>query len=74
MLSSSVRAAVRLHQQRFIDPPDFMEALAEAVRMRGGEVREGVAATKISDHDQEGVVVTYAGLFTSPTSGWRARR
>jgi D-amino-acid dehydrogenase len=45
-LSPMVGAAVRLHGQRFIDPPRFMEALATAVRERGGTLLDG---TTVSD-------------------------
>lgn len=49
VLSPGVGAAVRLHRQRYIDPPAFLEALAGAVRDRGADIREGVTVTDIRE-------------------------
>lgn len=48
-LSGNVVAAVRIHGQRFINPIRYMQALAEAVRGRGCDVREGVGVSDIRD-------------------------
>lgn len=48
-LSSAVGAALRIHGQRYINPPAFMEALASAVLARGGEICEGVGVTEVRD-------------------------
>lgn len=49
-LSDRVGAAVRVHGQRFIDPPGFVSALAAAVRERGGTIREGSRVVGVRDH------------------------
>jgi D-amino-acid dehydrogenase len=41
-LSDEVGAALRLHDQRFINPGEFVHALADAVRARGGSIVTGV--------------------------------
>lgn len=60
LLSDGVGAAVRFHRQRYIDPPAFMEALADAVRKEGAEIREGVGVTGIDDQGT-GVALTLSG-------------
>ena len=52
-LSKRTGAAVRLHGQRFLNPAAYVEALADAVRGRGGKVVEGLRVTGIRDHGQE---------------------
>jgi D-amino-acid dehydrogenase len=59
-LSDRVASAVRLRGQRYIDPPAFMQALAEAVRARGGVVREGVAVRAVDGGAREVVLDTGA--------------
>ena len=49
VLSDRVQAGLLLHGQRFIDPPAYLESLAEAVRRPGGEIREGFEVTEIHD-------------------------
>ena len=56
-LSEVVVAAIRIHGQRYLDPPAFMAALAESLRTRGGEIRDGVAVRALDD-DGDGVTVT----------------
>jgi D-amino-acid dehydrogenase len=41
-LSDAVGAAIRLHDQRFVDPGSYVHALADAVRRRGASIRTGV--------------------------------
>ncbi|MFC5996288.1 NAD(P)/FAD-dependent oxidoreductase [Pseudonocardia hispaniensis] len=48
-LSDEIGCAIRLHGQRFIDPGRYVHTLAESVRRRGGEIREGVTVTGIRD-------------------------
>ncbi|WP_433502703.1 NAD(P)/FAD-dependent oxidoreductase [Pseudonocardia halophobica] len=40
ILTDHVTAAVQLHDQRFIDPPQYLAALADAVRARGALISE----------------------------------
>jgi D-amino-acid dehydrogenase len=58
-LSSSVGAAVRLHDQRYLNPPEFTTALAAAVSQRGGDLVEGNAVRDVRDQG-DGVVVELA--------------
>jgi len=60
-LSDQVGAAVEIHGQRYLHPPEFVWSLALAVRDRGGEVIEGVDVTDLR-HERGGVaVLTAAG-------------
>jgi len=56
-LSSHVRAGIALHGQRYIDPPAYLGALADAARSAGVEIREGARVSDVSD-DGAKVVVT----------------
>ncbi|HEY8338664.1 MAG TPA: FAD-dependent oxidoreductase, partial [Egibacteraceae bacterium] len=56
-LSDAVAAAIRIHGQRYLDPPAYVAALAESVKARGGELREGVTVRAIDD-DGAGVTIT----------------
>ena len=46
-------SGIRLHHQRFVHPGEFVAALAEAVRARGGVIREAAPVSGITDtgHD-----------------------
>jgi len=48
-LSGSVRAGIALFGQRYIDPPAFMDALADAARSTGVDVRDRVSVSSIRD-------------------------
>jgi len=48
-LSDAVGAAIRLHDQRFVDPGSYVHALADSVRDRGGEIRSGVTVTGVRE-------------------------
>lgn len=48
-LSGAVRAGISLSGQRYINPPAFMSALAEAAQAVGVELREGVSVNDIKD-------------------------
>lgn len=50
ILSRRVRTGLCVHGQRYLDPPEFLHALAGAVRDRGGEIHEDVAVTGLTDH------------------------
>ncbi|WP_322753947.1 NAD(P)/FAD-dependent oxidoreductase [Frankia sp. Cas3] len=53
-LTDGIGAAIRIHGQRFCDPGDFVTALADSVRARGGELREGVGVLAIhADRDAD---------------------
>ncbi|MDG3010524.1 FAD-dependent oxidoreductase [Rhodococcus sp. D2-41] len=58
-LGDGVGAGLTLRNQRFLDPPRFMAALAEAVRRRGGEIVEGFEVSAVRDDgDGRGVELT----------------
>ena len=59
-LSDRVGAAVQIHGQRYLHPPEFVWSLALAVRDRGGEVVEGVDVTDLR-HERGGVAVVTTG-------------
>lgn len=59
-LSERVGAAIRLNGQRYINPPEFVRALADSVVSRGGKLHEGVSITKIRDRG-EAVVLEDSG-------------
>ena len=46
-LSDEVTHGVLLHGQRYINPGRYVHALADAVRTRGGEVRDGVEVDSV---------------------------
>ncbi|EMY34242.1 oxidoreductase [Arthrobacter crystallopoietes BAB-32] len=48
-LGAGVKAGVQIRGQRFINPPRFMESLADAVRARGGEIVDGFDVVDIRD-------------------------
>jgi D-amino-acid dehydrogenase len=48
-LSPAIGAGIRLHGQRYITPSDYVEALATAVRDRGGRIVGGVRVGAIKD-------------------------
>ncbi len=60
-LSREVHAAVRIQGQRYINPPEFMEALAASVRERGGQICAGVDVEQVREEDGGVTVVDSAG-------------
>ena len=60
-LSDEIGAAIRLHGQRFINPGDYVHALADSVIARGGKIVTGVAVTDIVDEIRGVRVVTADG-------------
>ena len=58
-LSDEIGAAIRLRDQRFINPGAYVHALADSVTARGGKIMTGATVTDIRDTGG-GVVVTTA--------------
>lgn len=58
VLTDHVVSAVALHDQRFLDPPRYVAALADAVRACGGTVTEGAPVVDIRDDGPHVVVAT----------------
>lgn len=56
-LSETAKAGLLLHDQRYIDPPEYLDSLAEAVRGRGGEILEHFAVSEVRDLGRDGVVL-----------------
>ena len=56
-LSTAIGSAVQLHDQRYVNPPAFLAALADAVRTRGGRIDEATTVTGVQD-DAGGTVVS----------------
>lgn len=56
-LSEKVNAGLLLHDQRHIDPPEYLRSLAEAVRGRGGELLEDFTVSELRDLGGHGVVL-----------------
>ncbi|KIH99534.1 amino acid dehydrogenase [Streptomonospora alba] len=54
-LSAGVRTGLRVHGQRFVNPPEFAHALAGAVRARGGDIVDGFDVTRVLDLGASGV-------------------
>ncbi len=59
-LSDTVGAAIRLHGQRFVNPGEYVHALADAVRARGGSLVTGADVVDVRD-EASGVRVVTAG-------------
>ncbi|NLU74386.1 FAD-dependent oxidoreductase [Streptomyces sp. HNM0575] len=55
VLSAEVRTGVRVYGQRFINPPEFMRILAEAVRGGGGEIVGDHPVDRVVDLGPDGV-------------------
>lgn len=56
MVSPDVEKAIRLDGQRYINPGEYCEALADAVRARGGEILGGANVHALR-HGHQGVTV-----------------
>jgi D-amino-acid dehydrogenase len=46
-LSAEIGTAVRIHDERFLDPAAFVHSLADSVRARGGVIRSGVEVSDL---------------------------
>jgi D-amino-acid dehydrogenase len=77
-LSDEVGAAIRLHDQRFINPGEFVHSLADAVRARGGRIRTGVTVDSVTDRgpfvEVDGTAYDAVVLATGAWLGRLARR
>ncbi|MDO5744585.1 MAG: FAD-dependent oxidoreductase [Micrococcaceae bacterium] len=60
-LGDGVQAGVQIHNQRFINPPKFMESLADSVIARGGEILTGFEVADIREHATGVAVVDSSG-------------
>ncbi len=70
-LSDEVKAAVRVRGQRFIDPVRYMQALADAVRGRGADLKEGVGVHEVRE-EGAGVAVQTSDGETQETRKYDA--
>ena len=66
VVAPSVSRGIRIDGQKFMNPGQYVEALAEAVRSRGGDVREG-AEVQLLRHGQGGISVEVVG--SAPVQG-----
>ena len=62
-LSPVIGAAIRIHGQRYIHPPRFMDALAASFRARGGRILTGVTVTQLRDEVAAVAVVDTTGTL-----------
>ncbi|MGC4789645.1 NAD(P)/FAD-dependent oxidoreductase [Micromonospora sp. DT178] len=60
-LSDAVGAAIRLHDQRYVNPGQYVHALADSVRARGGAIETGVDVVDVRDEATGVRVLTSAG-------------
>jgi glycine/D-amino acid oxidase-like deaminating enzyme len=56
-LTAAAGAAVQIHGQRYLDPPEYVRSLAAALRAQGGAIVEGSGVRDLRD-TADGVVVT----------------
>ena len=61
LLSGAVSAALRIHGQRYLNPPEFVEALAASVRLRGASILTGVGVEQVRDENGGVSVVDSTG-------------
>jgi glycine/D-amino acid oxidase-like deaminating enzyme len=61
LLTSEAGAALRISGQRYLNPPEFVRCLADAVRARGGTLREDGDVTGLRDTANGVVVATSSG-------------
>lgn len=60
-LSAAIGSGIRLKGQRFVDPGEYVHALADSVRARGGKILDGATVTGITDTTNGVSVVTAEG-------------
>lgn len=60
-LGDGIGAAVELHGQRYLNPGNFVRALADAVRERGGEILDRTEVSGIRDLGRSVAVTTSRG-------------
>ncbi|TQN43855.1 D-amino-acid dehydrogenase [Blastococcus colisei] len=61
VLTGEAGSALRISGQRYLNPPEFVDSLAAAVRARGGAIVEGEGVTDLTDTGDGVVVATGAG-------------
>ena len=61
-LSEAVGSAVLLHDQRYLDPPRFLAALAASFVARGGQLVEGATVDRVSETARGAYVTTRESL------------
>lgn len=57
-LSEAISCAVLLHDQRYLDPPEFLAALAASFVARGGQLVEGATVDRVSETARGAYVTT----------------
>lgn len=78
-LSSRIETVLRLEGQRYVDPGEFVRALARSVEARGGEIRTGFVAEGVRRGTGHVVVRSEAGESVSAdvavvaTGAWLGR-
>nr|WP_255720255.1 FAD-dependent oxidoreductase [Frankia sp. CiP3] len=72
-LTDKINAAVRINGQRFCDPGSFVLSLANSVRARGGEVREGVGVLAIHADRHDRYRAGAADVSVELSTGQRGR-
>lgn len=60
-LSSRVATVLRVEGQRYVDPGEFVRALARSVEERGGRIRDDVTAVDVRRESGSSVVVAESG-------------
>jgi D-amino-acid dehydrogenase len=61
VLTDGAEAAVEIHGQRYLHPPEFVTSLAFAVQARGGQIVQGAEVVDLEQRDGRVAVVTGAG-------------
>ena len=59
-LGADVRSGVRVYGQRFINPPEFVHALAASVQARGADIVDGFDVADVRDLGDSGVELVSA--------------
>ncbi|MBA8826047.1 D-amino-acid dehydrogenase [Saccharopolyspora lacisalsi] len=78
-LSSRIEAVLRLEEQRYVDPGEFVRALARSVEERGGEIRGGFTAEEVRRSEGRVIVRSEEGEHVSAealvvaTGSWLGR-
>lgn len=60
-LTEAAQYGVRIYDQRYINPPQFVEALGDSVRARGGSIVEDFDVARVDDRDTHVELRTPAG-------------
>lgn len=58
-LSEKICTAIRLHDQRYMNPGEYVSSLADALRTKGAVIRENVPIDRVGD-DEVGVRLSFA--------------